>query len=487
MKKIIRILFLAILVVSCEKDLNINDNPNTPTNVDKSFVITAAQGSLATVLGGDLTNLGGFMAQYHTQAPSASQYLNIDSYNLNTDYANTLWSELYSGCLNDLNYVKSESEEVGETGSYLIATLLEAYTYQVLTDLFGDIPYSESILGSENISPKSDPGNEIYLSLITKIDNALSKYNNNPVASTFGSQDAVYESSMEDWVKFGNTLKLKLYMRMSYTDQANASAVNALLAQDNFIENDAKFALYNSSQEENKNNPFYDVQIQRLGDVNNVGSASLIRFYTENADPRVDVVYRKNKNDVIRPLDQGDRASFSSEKGDDFSRPNVLPGTPVYLLTVSESNFLQAEALIRYSGGANAAAKYEEGVVNSFLTYGLNPAAAQALVGTGGVYEYVPSADVEQAVRQVMIQKWASLAYVNTIEAFFEVRRTKFPETLSLGSQDYAIGNLIVSENSVLPGDQTPNSLFYPSNEVLRNSNLDQKSSVTEKIWWDQK
>lgn len=476
-----------MFMLSCEDDLNINTNPNTPIGVDKSFVLTAAQGSLATVVGGNLTNLGGFFAQYHTQPPSASQYLSIDTYNMNTDYANRLWDELYAGCLNDLNYVKDQSDIDNETGSYLIAQLLQSYTFQVLTDLFGDVPFSEAILGSENINPKADAGSEIYLAIINDIDNALSKYNSNPVASTMGEQDAIYNSNIDDWIKFANTLKLKLYLRMAYTSQANAAEVLNLLAEDNFISSDAKFALYSSAVEANKNNPFYDVQMDRLGDVNNVASASLLNFYAGNNDPRIDVVYRKDASGIHRPLDQGDRGSFASDVASDFSRPNVLPDTPVYLITVAESNFLQAEALIRYSGGTNAGMKYDEGVINSFVTYGLDPSLAQNMIGAGGAYEYVVSADVETAIRQVLVQKWASLAYVNNIEAFFELSRTKYPEIVVNGNEDYTIGNLIVSLNSVLPGTQTPTTLFYPDNEVSRNSSLSQKGAITEKIWWDQK
>ncbi len=487
MKNIIKILFLTIMITSCEEDLNINTNPNTPIGVDKSFVLTAAEGSIATVIGGDLTNLGGFLAQYHTQSPGASQYENIDTYNMNTDYANRLWSELYAGALNDLEYVKAESKSEGETGSNLIAVLLQSYTFQVLTDLFGDIPYSEALQGNGNISPAPDAGADIYLGIIEDIDEALAQYNANPVASTVGSQDNIYDANMDDWVKFANTLKLKLFLRMAYTSQANANAVTALLAEDNFITSDAAFTLYAEEQEENKNNPFYDVQLDRIGDVNNIASNSLLMFYTDNTDPRIDAVYRPTSAGIQRGLDQGNRGSVPNETASAFARPNVLPNTPVYFMTVAESNFLQAEALIRYSSGTGAQDKYEQGVINSFLTYGLTEAGATPLISSGGAYAYIATGIVEDDLRQVMVQKWASLAYVNNIEAFFEINRTDYPEIVAFGSQNYSIGNLIVSINSVLPGGQTPKTLFYADNEVDRNTNLTQKVSLTVPIWWDQK
>ena len=105
----------------------------------------------------------------------------------------------------------------------------------------------------------------------------------------------------------------------------------------------------------------------------------------------------------------------------------------------------------------------------------------------GGAYEYVASPDIETAVRQVMIQKWVSLAYVNNIEGFFESNRTLYPETVSLGDEDYTIGNFVVSVGSVLTGGQTPNTIFYPDTETSKNPNITQKTSITEKVWWDQK
>lgn len=486
-KKYIGIIFLFALFTSCEEELDININPNTPTDVDKSLVLTAAQGSLVTSLGGQLTNLGGFLAQYHTQSPSASQYLDIDTYNMSTDFSDRLWNELYSGCLNDLNYVIEKSIEEGDTGTYLIAKLLRVYTFQVLTDLYGDVPYSEALQGADNIAPNTDSGSDIYMGLIAELEEAVNQYNSSPVASTVGSQDAIYNSNMDDWLKFANTLKLKLYMRMSYTGQANSAEVMALINGNNFITTDAKFAIYDGAQ--NKANPFYDVQLDRLGDVNVVGSSSLIEFYTANGDSRLEAVYRMNDQNLYRGLDQGDRGSFPSEVAANFARPNVISTTPVYLMTVSESYFLQAEALIRYAGGAGADLAYNAGVINSFTTYGLDTNDAQNLIGSGGNYEYVPGgvSGTESTLRQVMIQKWASLAYINNIEAFFEVNRTKYPETTTFENQDYSIGNLVVSVTSVLTGNQTPNTIFYPNVEVTRNPNITQKSSITEKIWWDQK
>lgn len=510
MKKILKFLFLAsaVMLTSCDEELDINTDPNYPEQINAGLALSSAEASLATVVGGELMNLGGFYAEYHTQAPTASQYEFIDQYNLNTGYADRLWTELYAGCLNDLQFVLNEANANGDTGTVLIAEVLRSYTYQYLVDLFGDVPYNEALLGLQNITPSATPGEQIYPDLIARIDAALAAYEANPVASNVGNQEIVYEANMNNWIRFANTLKLRLYIRMSYTSLANPAAVNALLAENNFINQDAAFDNFGTSL--NQTNPFYGVQISGqgtgLGDINNVASNTLFQFYQLNEDPRLEAVYRPNLVGNYLSISQGTGNDFNNT-AQNYSRPNIRETTPVFFMTVAESNFLQAEALIRYSGGAGAREKYEEGVRASFRTYQANFYVvndetealenvfspdealnfADELLAAGGAYEYQPGADVESTVRQVIVQKWASLAYVNNIEAWIEATRTKFPEVVPEDQADYAEGNRIPSAISVLSGTTTPSILFYPDDEVNRNPNITQRGSITENVWWDQK
>lgn len=518
MKKIFRsVLFLSVLAfVSCSDELDINNNPNTPVEITPGLALSSAEASLATVVGGELTNLGGFYSQYQTQSPSASQYELMDSYNLNAAYPNRLWTELYAGCLSDLEFILTKSNN---SADLLIATSLKAYTFQLLVDLFGDVPYTEALQGETNITPALTPGQEVYTDLISKIDAAIAAYNANPEDSTVGSQDNIYGGDGDKWVQFANTLKLRIYMRMSYTSQANPAAVNALMAENNFIATDASFSNFNKTLD--KTNPFYGVQLSNqgsgLGDVNNIASNTLLQFYIDNADPRKEMVFRPNKGTLnYSSIVQGSGNDFNNTASA-YARPSVNPEFPVFFITVAESNFLQAEALIRYSGGAGAKEKYDAGVVASFVTdatyflidddldgipnesedidenyepvYTASQATAfaQDLVAPGGAYEYIDAGSVEGNVRQVIIQKWAALAFVNNVESYIETTRTKYPEVVPVGTEDYAIGNRVPSEISVLSGTQVPSILFYPQNEVNRNPNVPQRNSVTEKVWWDQK
>jgi hypothetical protein len=510
MKNLSKILLLLIvgITVSCDQDLDINTDPNFPGQINRGLSLTAAESSLVSVVGGELTNLGGFYAQYHTQAPSASQYENTDSYNLNTAYANSIWTELYAGCLKDLQYVTREATAEGDTSTLLIAEVLRAYTFQLLVDLFDAVPYTEALnFEGGIITPRVTPGQEIYADLLVKIDAAVAAYNANPSENGVGSQDVIFGADMDKWIQFANTLKLKMYLRMAYTPNANPAAVNELIAQNNFLEEDAKFE--NFAATTNKRNPFYENTLSQtgLGDVNNVASNTLMNFYTENDDPRREAAYRYvfKANDtlpsVYRSIPQGS-GQVNTGVAAAYSRPNVRPTTPVFLMSLAESNFLQAEANIRYAGGNGAKEKYDAGIVASFATYEANfftdnegdeertrftvsDSVVQAKIN--GPYAYVNSGSVEASVRQVIVQKWASLAYINNIEAWIESTRTKYPEVVEEGTQDYAIGNRIPSQLSILSGTQIPSILFYPDSEVNRNPNITQRGSTTENVWWDRK
>jgi len=487
--KILMLFMVGIFAASCDENLDINTDPNFPGEINAGLALTSAEGTLASVVGGEFMNLGGFYAQYHTQSPSASQYETIDSYNLNTTYANTPWTLLYAGVLTDLKYVTDESTAAGDTATLLMAEVLRGYTFHYLVDLFGDVPYIES-LQEGNITPIVTPGEEIYADIITKIDAAVAAYEADPTEPQVGNQDIIFESDMEKWIQFANTLKLRMYMRMAYTPEANPTAVTALINEGNFITEDVTFDLYTSSA--NKRNPFYEVFLSQtgLGDVNHIASNTITGFYNQNGDPRLQAVFRPGTGGTYGSIEQGTGNDFNNTAVA-YARPNIGPLTPVFLMTVSESNFLQAEALIRYSGGTGAKAKYDAGVTASFATYtqyfGLTGASAADFIGAGDVYEYQPGGTAEETVRQVIIQKWAALAYVNNIEAYIEATRTKFPEVVATGTENYAEGNRIPSAISVLPGTTIPSILFYPDDEVTRNPNITQHTSLTQNVWWDQK
>lgn len=480
------VVLLGLALTACEDYLDVNTDPNNPSDASIQLVLPAAMASTASEIGGDLQNLGGFWAQVYTQSPKASQYRNIDSYNINTDLFDGNWTELYAGALNDYKRVIEKSLDQEEYNFYLIANLMQIYTYQVLVDLHDKIPFSQA-LDPGNIQPSYDDGQAVYTALLAQLDEAVSTYRERASATNANPRgaDLFFGGDMREWLGFANSLKLKMLMRLSYTSMAKPQEVLALVNQNEFITQDA--AMTQFSDVEGQRNFFYDVEVNRLGGVNQVASNSLLRFLTANNDPRTGAIYTRNNEGVFAGVEQGDFVDDPRELAQ-LSIPAYTPTTPAYIMTLAEVYFLQAEALIRYNAGAGAREKYEAGIEASFALHGLSGAAA--LYGAGGPYAFQLSGDAEADIRQVMLQKWVALANVNNIEAFFERNRTGYPAYTTLDPTDpkFEPGSLTYSINSVLPAGQAPRRLYFPDVSTSRNRNAPaQPNSIAVKVWWDKK
>ncbi|MFY0644790.1 MAG: SusD/RagB family nutrient-binding outer membrane lipoprotein [Bacteroidia bacterium] len=487
MKNLYKVLFLSLILVStsCNEFFDINDDPNNPSDVSIDLLLPGAQSSMMVTFGGDYGTLGGYWAQYYTQAPDAGQYEDYDEYNVPSDKFDNQWQEAYAGGLNDLQIIRDKATESGDNAYYLIATLIQAYSFQMLADLYNDVPFNDALKGSLNFNPKFDNGADIYPALLSRIDDAVSRYNSGGAGLDPGTRDIIYGGDMAEWVRFANTLKLKMYMRMAYTSSADAAAVNALIADDNFITKDAKFADFGAEQ--GKRNPYYEIQVSRLGDVNNRASLSMLQMLQLSADPRIDGIYVAGSAGHKAKI-QGDFANRDIPNGE-LSTPNIGATDPVYFMMVAEKDFLVAEALVRYASGSGAKAAYEAGIEASFAMHGVS--GASALYGTGGTYEFVPTGDVETDIGPIMVQKWIALANFMNLEGFFERNRTQYPPFQAAADQGMAadVGELTYSFGSVLPQGKSPRRLLVPDREVQRNTNAPAQiaQGIGVKVWWDKK
>jgi len=479
-------LMLVTSMFGCKEYLDVNTDPNNPTDVGVEFILPAAQSSVAVTMGGTFQNLGGFWSQYYTQSTTASQYKTMDAYNLTTDEFDREYTSAYAGGLNDLEVIRQKATADGDNGYYLIATLLQCYEYQMIADIYDNIGFSEALKGESDgiYSPKLDNGSDVYPVLLDRIDEAVARYQDGSLGKDPSDRDIVYGGDMAQWVAFGNTLKLKLYMRMSYTSMANPGAVQALLAEGNFITADATMIQF--ADEIGKQNPMYGVDKEFHSDVNQRASNTLMNYLVDNNDPRLDVVYTVPGAGIHKGNIQGDYDNLDI-KGTDLSTINYGPSTPVYFISVAEKDFLVSEAELRYGSAGNAQASYEAGIESSFSMHGLS--GASALYGSGGPYEYDLSLNTESQLGQIMMQKWVALANVSNLEAFFETNRTHYPPVSNKPQgEEGDIGELTISFASVLPEGQTPKRLFIPDVVVSRNSsNITQAPNLYKKVWWDKK
>lgn len=472
--KWLAIFFAVLTFTACSEDFfDINTNPNNPSVVTPRLVLPSALAGSAYVIGGYYQHLGGVWSQHYTQSTASPQWVNLEEFSLTEGDYDTQFQSLYNNALEDYEYIRTETSKTGDWSFYMIATLMQAYTFQVLADLYGDIPFSEALSGVEFITPQWESGPAVYDSLLVRIDEAIAHDFTGSNVSRVGSSDIIFggipgretalNAQVADWVKFANTLKLKIYLRYVNVDpQKYAAQIKALLAENNFLTKDAKMTAFKN--EEDNRNPFYETFIDRLSG-NVAASATLLDTLKKANDPRLAAIYTPAENSGLYvAIPQGyyreAQTQYASYK--DLSLPNFSPTAPVYFFSLPEVYFLISEAQLRYGTEAAAIQYYQMGINASFTLFGLtpNPAFYQA----GGAYEY-------KGLQSIITQKWMAAANTRAIESFFDKNRTGYPNFFT------------VSPVSTI-GDQRPQRLLYPDSERKSNPNTPTLKRIYEKVWW---
>lgn len=480
--KITRNSFLAgacmvlLFASGCKKHLDINRDPNNSPveNGTPSLIFPAAVMSTAGRVGGDMAILGGIWSEFWAQAALSNQYKNIEDYNLQKTEFNGAYTELFSGALSDYDFVIRKAAELEDWKFYLMGTVMKAYTYQVLVDLYDKVPYTEAFQGVENLQPKFDDGPVIYAALLNEIDTALAKdYQSVELTEEQEDADIVFGGDIDKWVAFANTLKLKMYLRMTNANPAEAEAGIMDLYNEgaSFLTEDA--AIKNFVDEPDKGNPMYEYNIRRLNTTTNLrASFTTMSFLEDNNDPRIPEFYASNI-----AMHQGD---YNNSDAGTAAVVVQDASDPVYFISEAESYFLQAEARVRYFASADAKALYDAGVMAAFAQYGLDGAGFVA-----GAYAFPSGGTDDQKIEAIITQKWLSFFGSHALEAFFEKNRTGYPATSPVYSTDagYVPGQWVASRNNVT-GGTLPRRLVYPDIERSRNVNTPAEVPITVGVWW---
>ncbi len=457
MKKIVLssiILAGSFLMNSCSDSFfDINDDPNNPKDATLALTLPSPLSRTAFVAGGYYQSLGGFWSQHYAQSPAATQWIAYETYNLTEDDFDRQFALLYAGTLTDCKKLIDQSEASGDWGYYLIGTVVQAYTYQMLADLYDQIPYFEALQGEANLQPKYDKGEDVYVDLLKRIDDALSKDLTVKTVTNPGSQDLIFGGDFSKWISFAKTLKLKMYLRFVNVDaQKYSSEIKALLAENDLLKEDAAFKAFKN--EVNGYNPFYALHYYKLtGNV--IASNTTVNFLKELGDPRLAKIYNPSvTGSLLNGIDQG---AYKTTAGSyrNFAQPNISATYPVYFFSKEEVLFLEAEAEARYGTDAKAEVAYEAGVAASLASWGVN----------GFTYPY-------NGIQSIMEQKWVAAINKRSLESFFDYNRTGYPDFF------------VRSASSVLPGEEKPKRLFFPDSEQKSNPNTPDKVALTVKVWW---
>jgi hypothetical protein len=496
------IVLLLVMIYSCESD--INKDPNYPSEVMADKFFASGLVWTSSVVGGDLQLLGGMWSQHYAQNSASNQYTGIDSYNLpnSSTYITRSWGALYAGALTDFQVSIQKAEAAGEWHYWMVSKIMTAYGFHLLVDSYGDIPFTQSLNFYTYTNPIFDNAKTVNAGLISMLNAAIAKKADAEaveILSPMGNTDLVFKGDIDMWVRFAKSLKLKILMR-DPDFASNKAAIQALITEDNLLIEDCKIALFENK--ENISNPLFENDRRKLNTPQNIkASSTLSLFLFQKGDPRTAVFMEK----AVSPssaygdyvgLPQGGYtlgASYMSRT----SRALLKATDPVYFMSVSEVEFLKAEANVLLLNNAKAKAAYDNGVTSAFerwkgakdvddveflLPDNFN---VNDFIGPGKPYEFNQSSTATM-LESIWRQKWIAAVRCQAWEAFLETNRTGYPKAGTVTSMDpsYVVGNFAPSMNSVLGAGQFPRRLIYPKTSSDYNSNTPVTIPIQNKLWW---
>ncbi|MEG1684519.1 MAG: SusD/RagB family nutrient-binding outer membrane lipoprotein [Bacteroides sp.] len=470
--KALMVAVAALALTSCDSWLDVNTDPNYPSTIPTIMPITSGIGSAATVIGGQYAILGGLWGQHYTQNNTANQYKTWDSYNINSKFMNAEYLKLYAFSLTDFKKAGERSAAEGNWNYYLMATVMDAYIFQVLVDLYGTVPYFEACKADQGIvTPKFDSGEVIYADLLARLSDALSKDFSAPTCANPGKNDLVFGGDMDHWKEFANTLKLKIAIRQfNVKKESSTKIINELLdSKVKFLSTNASVTAYKDAP--GNYNPLFDSDVFGLGNANLRASNTTLKFILSNNDPRLPYMYEKGSKKDYEGLDQGDyTVSAANQPAGTLSKVKIKADDPVVFMSQAESAFLQAEALLKCKAGVGTKEKYEEGVRLAFARYEIEEDKVNDLLQTGAAYAY----EEANALKLIITQKWLSCFLSQGLEAFFEFNRTGFPSEFTVPKN-----SVLVNKTSFIQ------RLPFPEYELTSNKgNIPAEVNLDVPLWW---
>lgn len=508
MKKITLLYIAGILLGSmtaCTEDFEeINSNPNAVEKPNPNFIFSRAQldGLANNYFFTNILQCGGMLQHYATYKEASGvgdKYLN------NEVYYSAYFNQAYPTALNEteivINTVKSNPNDSNKLN---IARIWKAFLYHKITDLYGDVPYTEAAkANSANVFlPKYDSQEFIYKDLLKELEEAAIALD--PAKPSFGKADFIYAGDAAKWKKFSYSLMLRLGLRLSKVDPALSktwvtkaiaggvilnSGDNAIMTYkdgpNNFNRNPVGF----DSRSEDYSNGSYGKTNREGGKL----AKTFIDLLKNTADPRISVysgvwqgTVQNTSAAVQKGFPNGIKTAPSPEEQQTYSEPNqntiLRFDAPLVLISNAETNLYLAEAAARgwYTTETDKDL-YEKGVKASFLNmgvYGTSYAIADATPYLTA-NPYNASGSFEAKMNQIHTQIYIAL-FVDEQEIYANWRRTGYP--------------VLVPVN--YPGNVTngtiPRRIKYPTGEYSVNStNLAEAvkrqgaDTFTTKIWWD--
>lgn len=450
MKKIIFIALALFATTSCEDLTELNKDLKNPEEVPAGALFASATKNLFDFMTTPSVNVNNF--RLWAQQWAQTTYADESNYELVERNVNgAAWNTLYAEVIRDLRDAKKFMQEDqflssdAKAAQTAMAEVLEVFSYHILVDLFGDIPYNEAF--GDDVTPAYDDDAAIYADLVSRLNAAIA---NLGADSEIGTFDLVYGGDTSKWQRFANSLKLRMAIRLAEINPGlSRTMAEEAVASGVFTGNDDNFVLNYQSSTPNTN-PLW-VNLVQSGRSDYVAASTLVDPMVALDDPRLPYYFMDTFGTPPQFVGgaYGDNNAYNT-----FSHPGELqknPSFPGVIMSYWEVAFLLADAAERgYAVGGTAEEFYNRGIEASILYWGGDEDDVAAYLDQPGVA--YATAIGSTPFERIAFQKWISL-YDQGFEAWSTVRFYDYPEM----------------PIAVLSGLPTPNRYTYPVTEYSLN------------------
>ncbi|MEA1876074.1 MAG: SusD/RagB family nutrient-binding outer membrane lipoprotein [Bacteroidota bacterium] len=493
---IILALILSVFTNCTERWEEMNTDPNRLTNLSDEYLFTSAvRGAFHDARGNIHVNLGG---QYSHIYIASNWEREVDKYNDfgTKDYPEMVFSGIYNSSIRnavEVLHLTSEGEQYENKWHNAQAQLIAIISFSKLTDMFGDIPYSEGGMAKYGIEkPVYDKQADIYDDMVEKIKNCIAIFEEPGAEENIyaSHSDPIFKGDIDKWIRFANSYRLHLATRARFADPGKYEAIIAECLSLPLIEDNMQNpTLETSDGKSDLYNPWYWTWKSSLEGISNlVWSEKFVQTLEETNDPRLTFFVAKNAYGEYKGMPNG----LTDEAFSEWNRKNASIPTgeffakdqPVYLITAAQIWLLRAEAAlftIDNSGDANT--MYQTAIRLAMEQWNIEADSIDKYLIEEA--EATLFADQENMFRQISTQMWIA-SVPNAFESWCTIRRTGYPvipqRTNQNLSQGTTSGNMPSRVSYPLTKERTVNGVHIDEAISRIPGGVDR---IDAKVWWD--
>ncbi len=458
---------LAVAAAGCDGFLDINEDPNNPTEVP----VEALLASTSLYTGYNIFSLGDITTNYVQYLASPNPASASDTQERVS--FGSAWFGMYN-VMTDLSILERQAAEQGATAYLGIAKILKALHLGLTVDMWGDVPYSEAFF-AETLNPGYDDDEQLYQEVFTLLNDGIAALEQGGFEITPGEDDFIHQGDIALWIKTGHALKARYLNHLTATAQYDPQAVLAEvdLAYDSYEENAAVEYF------EDEINPWAGVAIANAGLI--LGgwiSEQLVQALDGTTygvfDPRISAYMDTTDAGTYVGTENGaGRGDAPPEGARSVLTTNTFYAArtaPIEIITYAEVKFIEAEAALRAGQSGRAYDAYLEGIHAHMNKLGVAPDARDAYISDPSVSVGAASLTLDDVFREKY-----KVMFLNP-EAWVDARR-----------YDYQYEDMTLPENhSPALDGQFIRRLDYPDSEYSRNASNVPDVTLLTPIFWDE-